>query len=972
MYRSILGVMDSLEDTPDRLAIRIEVRGLLLRDASGPGLDSISAYLPRFPSYEDIVAEEYAAKKRSASSPAGGSCGGAARTGSVAEIVGQYRLDQEIGRGGQGTVYRATDLRIGRTVALKVLRGFGADARELLLRFKREAQAASRADHPGICPVFDAGVVAGVPFIAMRHIDGVTLTEVIVAARDESSRAVGKRSDVMARARLVEKVARALHAIHEAGVVHRDVKPGNVMVTPEDEAIVMDFGLARDDAGDVDTLTRTGDLFGTPAYMSPEQISLQARIDERSDVWSAGIVLYECLTLTRPFEAPSRERLYRSILGSDPVSPRRLNPAVPKDLATVALTALQKNRDRRYSSARELADDIRRALSYEPIVARPPTWHVRTARWVQRRPAAAAAIAILVAGVVVSTWFAVDASTNLAAWERLADGRRVEDLLRSANGPLWPAVPQKIGRISRWLRDARELVGKLPDHGRALEHLRSRGRYDAAGDRKRWAKELARIEEIEFRLGRADQELAILRRKCTDLRSQLAAYEAKEELSSREKRRAAWVKRRLARDEEALAAAPKEHDDLRAERRELERIVGGRASWRFSDEGDQLRHDKLRDLLTHLRALGKQPSPREVTIAGVARRLAFARELQRRLENEDATAWARCLADVARPTSPYSALSVRPVAGLVPLGTDEDSGLWEFWHVASGDQPTWRGEPLGPGRVLLDPESGAEGIVLVLVPSDSFSMGAWRPGPSHPKGAPNVDVMAQAPEAPVHRVTLSAYWLSKYEVTQGQWHRLWAERPSALQAGSSTKTGVRITPRHPLTNIDWNAAKQACHRWGLELPTEAQWEHACRAGTSTTFASGNTLSALGRHANIGDATRSKYVLSKCSMEVEDGFIETAPVGSLRANALGLHDMHGNVFEWCLDGYYEYGDRRPRTGDGLRGPLVGARHRVLRGGCFFTPAHFARSAFRSMYDPGFLDHCVGFRAALSVSAGVASR
>ncbi|MFP8877606.1 MAG: serine/threonine-protein kinase, partial [Myxococcota bacterium] len=303
--------------------------------------------------------------------------------------------------------------------------------------------------------------------IAMRYIEGETLAKRIASTRagtvvdtpltivdlDEigldddpdtlvlrgmASSGSQNRSDVMRMVYLIEKIARALHAVHEAGVIHRDVKPGNVMITPEGDAVVMDFGLARDEESDLQTLTRSGDLFGTPAYMSPEQLTSQGiRPDRRTDVWSLGVMLYECVTLKRPFEAPSREGLYRQILATEPEDPRRLNPSIPRDLATIIATALEKERDRRYQTALDLAEDLRRVRSYEPTVASPVGPVTRLVRWSQRNPAVAAALVVVLlslsAGLFISLWqksladnAREDAETESARAETALDGLQVE------------------------------------------------------------------------------------------------------------------------------------------------------------------------------------------------------------------------------------------------------------------------------------------------------------------------------------------------------------------------------------------------------------------------------------------------------------------------------------------------------------------------------------------------------------------
>jgi len=231
----------------------------------------LEEYQALFPGYEAAVAREHAAL--------------ASGTGGTDALppIGPYRLIRELGRGGQGEVFLAEDTRLRRRVALKTLRGLALDEPEALARFRREAEVASRLDHPGICTVYEAGLDQGLPWIAMRYVEGESLARKIADARERKGVASdpttattagpGTRAEAMGVVRLLEEAARALHAAHEAGVIHRDLKPANIMVTPEGRPVLLDFGLAREvEGGSGPTLTRTGDLFGTPAYMAPEQI----------------------------------------------------------------------------------------------------------------------------------------------------------------------------------------------------------------------------------------------------------------------------------------------------------------------------------------------------------------------------------------------------------------------------------------------------------------------------------------------------------------------------------------------------------------------------------------------------------------------------------------------------------------------------------------------------------------------------
>jgi serine/threonine protein kinase len=367
-------------------------------------------------------------------------------TDASSESIGPYRLLRELGRGGQGIVYLAEDTRLKRRVALKILRATGSVSNDALARFRREAEAASRLEHPGICAVHEAALDGNVPYIAMRFVEGESLAQKLTAAHGShplepsavslpevaSAEAAAhaddvtqtpsgptSRAEVMRVVRVIEQAARALHAAHAAGVIHRDVKPGNIMVTPDGDAVVMDFGLAHLEEPDQHSLTQTGDFFGTPAYMSPEQLLAQrVRLDPRTDVWSLGVTLYECLTLRRPFEAPTREGVYHSIQTRNPPDPRRLNPGIPDDLRVVLECALEKDRDRRYQTALDFAEDLRRVREYQPITARPVSAATRLLRWAQRNPALAASVfglfLALTAGLVISLSLLFDRDAALA------------------------------------------------------------------------------------------------------------------------------------------------------------------------------------------------------------------------------------------------------------------------------------------------------------------------------------------------------------------------------------------------------------------------------------------------------------------------------------------------------------------------------------------------------------------------------
>jgi serine/threonine protein kinase/formylglycine-generating enzyme required for sulfatase activity len=964
--------------------------------------------------------------------------------------IGPYKILDLLGEGGMGTVYLAEQREpVQRRVALKVIK-LGMDSKAVLARFAQERQALALMQHDGIAKVHDAGMTErGQPYFVMEYVKGTPLN----AWCDRN------RIALRARIELMQQVCAAVTHAHQKGVVHRDLKPGNVLVTEDGGKVqikIIDFGLAKamgQKLVEATLFTEAGQIIGTPEYMAPEQADpTNQDIDTRADVYSLGVMLYELLVGALPFPQhelraagmlevqrilrevdppkPSTKLTASGALAEDVARARRtavaaLRRTLRSDLDWLVLKALEKDRARRYEGANALAADLQRFLDHEPLAAGPPSAAYRLRKLLRRYRsqvvAAAAVVATAIAGAVVAIGFAAQAkSSESVALARKAEFDQLAGVVLyeravAAEQELYPPWPAKIAALERWLgEDCGRLLAMRPAIERTVADLRARALPWSEAEKKQDRETHPRFAEGQ----RAGQRLASLRRAqairagapldVPALSAEQQALDANalnalawDRVAPKAEAREVYGEEALAlacaraavakagdgdrfelldtlawalvangqdeearqRSAEALAAAPAaQKSSYEGHQRDVEQAIANaaallaeaeaahasltadldtRRTWTFADEAPRFLHDTLSELLGKLARLESNEK------AAVEQRLAWARRIEDVSIVRHRARWDEARAAI-RSSDKYRdvPIDLRPQIGLVPIGENPVTGLWEFYELRSAWDGTTDAAAIAIPAHRADGSievTGETGIVFVLLPGGTFTMGAQK---SDPDGA-NHDRGALNDESPVHPVTLAPFFLARHELTRAQWRRLAGEQLTAWKEGVSYNGDrIAIGPTHPADSMDWDEADRWLRRHGLELPTEAQWEYGCRAGTTTVFWPGGEAKDLQDCANVHDRTSyERYPQWGEPAPITDGFRAIAPVASFRANAFGLYDVHGNVWEWCRDWYGSYGTEA-REGDGYR--LVGSPSgdRVYRGGCYDLVPSLARSAGRA--------------------------
>ncbi len=851
--------------------------------------------------------------------------------------AGRYELQEDLDQGGMGTIHCVWDRDLRRKLAMKRMRDRTAHADDAarqasIGRFLSEAQITSQLDHPGVVPVHDIGLDSeGRLYFTMKLVRGGHLGSVLQKLR--------RGDDEWSETRVVGVLVRVCEAVayaHSKGVVHRDLKPANIMVGRFGATYVMDWGLARvagsepaefesrsrlitdreivaGDEPDSPVVTADGDVLGTPPYMSPEQArgDLEA-IGCQSDVYSIGAILYELLTGHMPYVPPGSAKgargVWHELREGPPSRVERANPRARPELASICDKAMSRSLEVRYASAEELGDDLRRYLEGRVVGAHKTGPLAELRKWV-RRNKQVAAIAIFALVVMLVAGFVVARGERRRAEEatRLLAARLVGELIEEGETGLGPIHPDFVDERERWLERCAQVREYEPAIRAELEELRKRA------------------------LPRSEEEIARDRE----------GHPLHWELYLATKIVEAW-----GPELESLADQDSDDPVARARRtdetRELERwkslcgrykrALDGFRTWSFEDPEDQSRHHSFGTYMSGLQQLF------DVEFGLVARvrgELGRARHLARVSVEEWSDAWRRTR-DAIRSDVRYRGLELPPQTGLVPIGRDETSGLFEFWHVLSGEKPL-RDQR---GQLSIRPETG---LVLVLVPGgESLSIGS-----SDDEATSQFDPDSARNERPVQRIDLDPYFIGKHELTQGQWLRVTGANPSSYFAGMSAFGMPRLLLDQPVENVTWQEAIAVLDRLGLTLPTEAQLECAVRGGTVTPrwWDSIPDFDESGVHY---------YRNGGLPRRVSDG----------ATNPFGLVHAVGNVWEMCVDRHRSYSqcEVAPRTGQFLH---PDRRYRTIRGGSMQSRRTDMRSARRSRITPTERGTSIGLRAARAV-------
>lgn len=856
----------------------------------------------------------------------------------VIRYFGDYELLDEIARGGMGIVFKARQVKLNRIVAVKMILAGSFAGPEDIERFHTEAEAAAQLDHPGIVPIYEVGQHEGQHYFSMGFVEGQSLAKKVAEGPLPPREA----------AEIVRAVAEAVQYAHDKGVIHRDLKPGNILLDQTGKPRVSDFGLAKLTESGSD-LTGTGQILGTPSYMPPEQAAAHvSAVGRLSDVYSLGAILYCLLTGRPPFQAASPLETLLQVQNQDPVAPRQFNSAIPLDLNTISLKCLEKDPARRYKSARNVADELRRHLAGEPILARPISSIERGWRWCRRRPLMPSVVAaVLVVSVTAALVF-----RHLEAIARQQSLQRelvtAVDAIQNARGLVVPFT----------IRDLKKFPPEL-----AMAELNTRYDSVALNAQSEPAESHKKLGLAYARAAYGAVDIAYL---CSQIKT--ASTDEVDNFAS-----AFGNAREPSMEGLQFSAVAATHTQ----------------DWRFKA--------RLATVALYLE---------DATIAADMCQIVDRPDpVQRTIFIDEFPAWRNDLARLLPPCKATSDAALRsaicmgvgsiPAQRLAAADVDAWKAVLANWYQAATENVThsaagwalrqWNAEL--PNLVVSHRPDPARDW---FVNSQRMTLLKIRPGKFKARWQV-IDPIDTTMKEVTKLVTLTTdFYLSDREVSRGQFQHFMddPECPVAEKATLYSPSGAQWSS-HPQTHVKWYDAVLFCNwlsrregfvpcyertgkkeqgtrvdtqslefdTWrlasngtGYRLPTESEWEYACRAGTATSYSSGEDVDLLRKYAvfSTGNARGS------------------TPCGSRLPNGWGLFDMHDNESEWCYDLYGGTDETRDPAGP-LEQPYEIAPFRVLRSGNWASEAFYCQSAWRFSFEPDTTGSSMGFRVALGSPA-----
>ncbi len=802
------------------------------------------------------------------------------------QTIGGYRILDTIGRGGMGVVYRASDPSIEREVALKVLRPELLHFEDSLQRFRREIDVVARLRHPGIVGVHSAGEDHGVPFFTMELVAGTSLSERIQGARGRTADAMSGSDLVGSRDRTGSSSMRRVHDSWTEAAVDC------IRSVAETLQFAHGHGVYHRD------VKPSNILIDEHGHAKVVDFGL-ARLDDGQQLTRSTAVLGSLPYLSpEQISGQLEEHGARQDVYSLGVTLYELLTLVPPFLG-----ATGEETRRRIANA-----DCERPSRLNRSIGRDLETVVRTAMEPdpERRYASCAAFAADLENVLARRpILARPAGPALRTW-RWAQRHPTATVAIALGFLLLVVVPIMFG----------------------VYHMK---RADEAAER-------------EAQLAKRTDEFKMLKNVVLLRVAEQAEAELYPAWPERVDAMQAWLDESWAEIAETRDRVTATLDALRARALDAEAT-----ELEFAATEDRFLWETLSEVDADIARFEDElvePVRERIEWAGRVDELTISHPNTR-------VSWVDAAAAIRHADGSYTSALYRgdepfelePQRGLVPLGVNPRTKLWEFYHLRSAEDPLTL--PVhDPETGWIDVEEGT-GIVFVLVPGGTGWMGAQSDDPD----GRHYDPLARSAEGPPNEFSLDPYFLARHEITQGQWTRLsGGSNPSGYKPPFRPSGGEPVDLTHPVENSDWATASGLCERHGLILPTEAQWEFACRAGSDTPWWTGRDRETLRGAINIADATaaraRTRWPACADWPDLEDGFTIHAPVDTKRANPWGFHHMAGNINEWCLDVAAKYG-KGTEPGTGLRRVRDDQGGRMQRGGAYDSTAAWIRSASRNL-------------------------